>query len=219
MVRPNFIPRTRRGVGGIRLFDIPGVIYPKEVLVPKPGLNHKDGLPYREAPCWGITSREAATMLGCSPAAARTWLHRRKVPYRIVGEEGQTLRIFWRKERVMSLAEKRLPIIHKCPARLISAMEALSILHVGRSSLHRYQERGLLSVVKVRHPSDKGLRKCSYFVRKEVEQLAEHLAVMREKEAELSRIRSKSRPNPSTARRTSKSAAPSPRKSRKKKCT
>lgn len=219
MVRPNFIPRNRRGVGGIRLFDIPGVIYPKEVLVPKPGLNHKDGRPYREVPCWGITSREAATMLGCSPAAARTWLHRRKVPYRIVGEEGQTLRIFWRKERVMSLAETRLPIVHECPEPLISAVEAMRILHVGRSTLHRYQERGLLKVAKVRHPSDKGVRKCNYFVRKEVEQYAKHLEAVREKEAELDHIRTDTRAHSPSATRTRAASTTSQRKPRKKKVT
>ena len=199
------------------MFDIPGVIYPKEMLVTKAGLNQKDGQPYREAPVWGITSREAAALLGCTPPAARTWLHRRKVPYRIVGEEGQTLRIFWRKEMVMSLAENRLPIVQKQPSSLISSEEALRILHVGRSSLHRYQERGQLSVVKVRHPSGKGLRKCSYFNRKEVEKLAGRLTAMRKKEAEIATMRQETRTV--AAPQLIGPAGRSSRKRRKKKCT
>lgn len=194
MVRPNFIPRTLRGVGGVRLFDIPGVVYPKEMLVTKAGLNQKDGKPYREAPGWGITSREAANILGCTPASARSWLHRRKVPFRIVGEKGQTLRLFWRKEKVLALAAKRLPVVKKCPSTLITSVEALKILRVGRSSLHRYQEKGQLQVMKVRKPSSKGLRKCSYFDRNEVEKLAGYLSALREKEAELDLLRRARRP-------------------------
>lgn len=191
MVRPNFIPRTLRGVGGVRLFNIPGVIYPKEVLVPKAGMNRKSGLPYREVPGWGVTSREAANLLGCTPAAARTWLHRRKVPYRLVGSQGESLRLFWRKDRVISLAEQRLPIVQTCPPSYISASEALRILKVGRSSLHRYQERGQLSVVYLRIATARGLRKCCCFRRAEVEALAKHLSRIRCQESVLSRIRCK----------------------------
>lgn len=212
MVRPNFIPRTLRGVGGVRLFDIPGVIYPKDILVTKAGLNRKNGLPYTEPPPWGITSREAASILGCTPSSARTWLHRRKVPYRIVSEKGQTIRLFWRKERVVALAEQRLPVVKKCPTSLITSREALCILHVGRSSLHRYQERGQLRVVKVRYPSAKGLRKCSYFNRSDVERLAKYLEAMREKEEELRLLRRHERRAAPSARAT----PPTNRKNRKR---
>lgn len=198
MVRPNFIPRTLRGVGGIRLFDIPGVTYPKEILITKAGMNRRNGRPYREIPGWGVTSREAAALLGCTPSSARTWLHRRKVPFRLVGEEGQALRIYWRKERVVALAENRLPIVQSCPASLIPSSEALRILHIGRSSLHRYQERGLLSVMQMRRPSHKGLRKCSYYKREEVEDLAKRLNFVRSKEKELFHFRDDSPPPPAS---------------------
>lgn len=188
MVRPNFIPRTLRGVGGVRLFDIPGVIYPKEMLIPKVGYNRKNGLPYREIPGWGLSTREAADLLGCTPASARTWLHRRKVPYRLVSDDGLNTRIFWRKDKVLALAKARLPIYHHCPPSLISSAEALKILGIGRSTLHRYQERGLLSATLVRSPSNKGLRKCCYFRRAEVENLAHLVTELRSKEAELSHL-------------------------------
>lgn len=184
----------------------------------KTGLNHKDGRPYREAPPgWGLTSREAANLLGCTPASARTWLHRRKVPYRIVCEAGQTLRIFWRKDKVLSLAENRLPVVSNCPSSFISAVDALSILHVGRSSLHRYQERGQLSVFKVRYPSGKGLRQCSYFKRDEVEKLAKSLELMRRKEAQLRRMRRNTLLNPPAESSAIDHSIPRIRKRNKKK--
>ena len=75
MVKPNFIPRNLRGVGGIRLFDLPGVFYPREVLVTKAGLDHKSGLPYKEPPIhWGITTGQAADILGLSASATRSLL-------------------------------------------------------------------------------------------------------------------------------------------------
>lgn len=200
MVKPHFIPRTLKGVGGVRLFDLPGVVYPKEMLITKVGLNHKNGRPYKAAPVnWGITTNEAAAILGCTASSARTWLHRRKVPFRIVGEEGQALRFFWRKERVEALAKERLPVLRKRSQSLISSSEALCILGIGRSTLYRYERQGKLSVTKVRKPSPRGLRSCSYYNRAEVERLAEYLSSLREKEKEMRTFQQENRPPKPTA--------------------
>lgn len=195
MVKPHFIPRTLKGVGGVRLFDLPGVVYPKEMLITKVGLNHKSGRPYKEIPLnWGITTNEAAAILRCTPASARTWLHRRKVPFRIVGEAGQSLRLFWRKDRVQALAKERLPVLQRQSEELVDATEAQRILGIGRSTLYRYEMRGQLSVTKVRKPSPRGLRPCSYYKRAEVEQLAKYLQSIRAKEAEMHIFRRAHRP-------------------------
>lgn len=212
MVRPNFIPRTLRGVGGIRLFDLPGVVYPKEMLVVKPGFNRKDGRPYPYVPGWGLTSREAAALLGSTPSATRTWLHRRKVPYRIVGVEGQSLRMYWRKDRVLALARERNPIARQCPDTLILTDEARSILNVGRSTLMRYEQKGRLRVVRMRAPSNKGLRLHSFYERAEVEQLAKHLATTRAKESELNLLRRKHCPAPPAKPIDTTGPLPLPRK-------
>ena len=224
MVKPHFIPRTLKGVGGIRLFDIPGVVYPKEMLITKVGLNHKNGRPYKEAPVsWGIPTSEAAAILHCTPSAARTWLHRRKVPFRIVGEEGQSLRLFWRKERVQALAEERLPVLEQRSVEMIDSVEAQRILGVGRSTLYRYERRGQLSVTKVRKPSPRGLRTCSYYHRTEVERLAQYLHSMRAKEAEMRSFRQVNRPSnrsaPSEPEITYAASSSTPRRARlNKKC-
>ena len=195
MVKPHFIPRSLRGVGGVRLFDIPGVVYPREMLVTKAGLDHKSGKPYTKSQkAWGVTTSEAADLLHCSTSAARNWLHRRKVPYRIVGEEGQSLRLFWRRERVIELAQQRWPVLRKRNSSLITSKEAQRILGIGRSSLYRYEQRGQLSVTKMRHTTAHGMRRCSYFKRAEVERLAKYLSSARVKEAEMRSFRRSNRP-------------------------
>ena len=176
------------------MFDIPGVIYPREMLIAKAGFNRKSGRPYKDVPGWGISSREAAKLLGNTPSAARAWLHRHKVPYRIVGENGQMLRLLWRKKNVELLAHRRLPILRDIVAPLISSAEARKILCVVPSTLHRYQQKGRLNVLKVRIPTMRGLRKCSYFNRAEVERLAKYLSRMRKKESEIRSLRRSSRP-------------------------
>lgn len=189
MVRPNFIPRTLKGVGGVRLFDIPGVVYPKEILVVKKGMDPCSGKPYREAPSWGITSRDAGEILGCSPSAARAFLHRHKVLFRIVGTEGVSMAIYWHRDTVIELAKIRVPISDKRPPSLLSGKEALDILQVSRSSLQRYQESNLLHPVRVRQISDQGPRLINYYEPDEIRKLARFIALRREKEKEINSFR------------------------------
>ena len=215
MVKPHFIPRTLRGVGGVRLFDIPGVVYPKEMLITKVGLNHKSGRPYKEAPVgWGIPTSEAARILHCTPSSARTWLHRRKVPFRIVGEAGQALRLFWSRSRVLALAETRLPVLQSRPESLINSTEAQRLLGVGRSTLYRYELRGRLSVIKMRQPSPRGLRPCSYYKRAEVKRLAQYMSSVRAKEEEIRTFRRTNRPAAAATRSSLSTASPPKRKAR-----
>ncbi len=188
MVKPNFIPRTLRGVGGVKLFDLPGVIYPQEVLRVKPGMNRKNGKPYTEPPPWGISTREASVILGCTPAAARLSLHKHHVTYRLVSQPGHPMSLYWKKDQVLKLAQSRLPLIRQQPPKLITSAEALHILGVGRSSLHRYAMRGRLHVTQVRFMSSRGARRRTYFQRAEVVRLAHHLRALRKQAEQLRRM-------------------------------
>lgn len=202
MIKPNIIPRTLRGIGGIRLFDLPGVIYPKEVLVAKPGFNRKDGRPYKYTPGWGLTTRESAKLLGTTPSAARSWLHRRNVPYRIVGETGGILRLYWQKARVQTLANARLPIAPiKFPKNLISAEETRRRLQVARSTLARYEKNGRLRVVRMRARTSKGLRSRTFYHLTEVEHLADYLKASRQLEQKLLLLFNKKTLNPTSPAR------------------
>lgn len=185
MVRPNFIPRTLIGVGGVRLFNIPGVIYPDEMLHAKPGVKKKDGKPYKTPPEWGVSSKEAAEILGCSVSATRMALHKHRVHYRWVQDE-ESRRLYWRKSQVEKLLQERLPDMKEAPHKLISTKEATELLGISRSTLQRYYLRGKLKGIQVRFILPKaGARRRTYFLRAEVRRLAARLSAMRRRAAEL----------------------------------
>lgn len=188
MLTPVFPIRRRLGVGGIRLYDHPGIRYPKELFVVRRGMNRRNGRPFTDNNDWGVTSREAGRMMGCTAAAARVWLRRRRVPYRFVKSPGCVTTLYWSKARVAALVDSRLPITSRsATSSLITTAEALRILGVSRSSLYRYQIRGLLRAKYVRSLSSRGLRKCIHYYRSEVESLAAALIAIRRKQAEINR--------------------------------
>ncbi len=190
MLGPNKLPRTLRGVGGIKLIDMPGVIYPPEVLTGKGGWGRRRGHVFREAPEWGITSAGAAQILGCTASAARCTLSRHRVKCRKVLDADNIMRLYWHREQVEDLAKRRAPVVEAQPKKLISVQEALKILGVSRSSLHRYCSKGMLTEVKVRYSSSaRGLRLKSYYIKSETIKLQRHLQAMRKKQEELSRMR------------------------------
>lgn len=192
MVRPNYIPRTLRGVGGIRLFDIPGVIYPEEILRPAKGLSEKTGQAFTTPPPWGICTHEAARMLGCSSTAARIFLHKQDIPFQIVAAKGKTQCIYWSKQEVQNLCDKRLPIVKCQPAKTLSAAEARALLKIGRSTLYRYVQKRMLREVQVRMITEKGTRKMSFYLKAEVKKLAAKLNAARLHEIEAQHLRKSS---------------------------
>lgn len=189
MVRPNYVPRTLKGVGGVRLYNIPGVIYPEEMLKPGKGLNKETGKAYKTPPTWGINTHEAAKLLNCTTTAARLTLHKKNIRYQIVAEEGKTPCIYWSKKQVQAICDKRLPVVNRQPAKMISAAEARSILKVGRSTLYRYTHRNILHEVQVRMMTDRGTRKMSFYLKSEVKKLAARLNAVREHEIEAQHLR------------------------------
>lgn len=66
MVRRNIIPRRLIGAHRVRLFDIQGITYPESVLKEVPPEPIAPA-----APEWGISTNEAAAILGCKPSSAR----------------------------------------------------------------------------------------------------------------------------------------------------
>lgn len=185
MVKPNFIPRTLIGVGGVRLFDIPGVVYPKEVLHAPRGMNRGSGKPYDKVPEWGISTAEAAAMLHSSCSSARAVLHRHKVGYRQVAENGGPPRLYWRRPQVEALAARRAPLVKGCPRRMVDSATARAMLKIGRSTLYRYVQKKLLHEKQVRLVTPKGTRLKAYYLRAEVAHLAARVRAIREREREL----------------------------------
>lgn len=188
MVKPNFIPRTLVGVGGVRLFDIPGVVYPKEMLRPARGMSRDSGKPYSKVPSWGIDTATAAGMLHSSRSSARAVLHRHKIGYRLVAVSGGPPRLYWRRKQVEALAARRGPLVKQCPARMVDSVTARAMLGVGRSTLYRYVHRRLLHEKQVRLVTPRGTRVKAYYLRSEVAKLAARMRAIRARQQELTHL-------------------------------
>ena len=172
MVSSRLLPRTLRGVGGVRLIDMPGVIYPESMIHGRKGTDRASGKPYAMPPPWGISSRQAAEQLGISVRAARSMLNKHKVKYHLVAQRGSPPCMYWDKRVVSRLVAKRAPLVCKIPEKLCSAGEACVILQVSRTSLVRYVQMKLVKEYKMRHVRESGVRVESYYLRAEVRQLA-----------------------------------------------
>ncbi len=188
MVQPNFIPRTLRGVGGVRLIDLPGVVYPPEMLRVREGRDRSNGQPYTEKPAWGISTREAAAMLRCSESAARISLHKKRVRCHMVREPGGSMGLFWDRRQVEKLAGARLPIIESVPGKFVDSSTAAEMLHVGRSSLYRYSKKKWLHPHRLRVLTPSGLRIHVYYRRDEVIKLMFHLRALHMRLEEMRRL-------------------------------
>ncbi len=188
MVQPNFIPRTLKGVGGVRLIDFPGVVYPPEMLRVREGRDQSSGQPFTERPAWGISSKEAANMLHCSESAARIALHKKHVRCRQVREPGASLCLYWDRRQVEKIASSRLPIQERAPGKMVDSQTAASMLEVGRSSLYRYSKKKWLHPVRVRLQTPAGLRIHVYYKRDEVIKLKLRLGALHLRLAEMRRL-------------------------------
>ena len=117
------LQRTLTGVGGVRLIEMAGVQYPERVLRARPGYERSSGEAYREAPPWGISTRHAARLLGCSDSAARDYLHRHRVRFRVVAEPGRPCCNYWQRSAVLALVKERGEIVTRNPERLMVPLE------------------------------------------------------------------------------------------------
>lgn len=172
LARPPSLPRTLKGVGGIRLIDMPGVKYPESVIRGRKGVDTRSGKPHSEAPKWGICSRDAALLLGVSVRSARAMLNRQKSKFRLVTQAGSCACMYWDKRVVARMLARRMPLVRRVPEKLCTAKEACYILLVARSSLSRYVKNGLLKEYPVRLVTPSGVRSMSYFLRADVRKLA-----------------------------------------------
>ena len=167
------LPRPLVGLGGRRFYNIPGVIYPKEVLTLKPGHDPKTGRAYTKAPDWAISTVAAARLMHCTAAAARLRLHRLRTRYCVVHPKGEPQQLYWSRRQVKRWVARALPIAQESSeGTYITTAEAMKQLGVTRTSLSRYVERGLLHVQKRRIPTDCGLRTSMMFLATEIDQLA-----------------------------------------------
>lgn len=165
----NGLKRKLSGLNGARFYDLEGVTYPKEVLRAKRGHDPKTGQPYALPPKWGITTAEAAKILGCSSSAARVMLTRKRVHFHLVSRPQSPPVIYWKCDRVERIAAGKLPLISdEEAAKMLMTEEAAEYLGVGRTTVRRAMKAKVLHPVLVRVNSPQGPRKRSYLLRGEV---------------------------------------------------
>lgn len=187
--RAGHIPRTLEGVGGVKLYDIPGVKYPTSMLAESSQRKLGRTLLLNKAPSWSISARQAAAILGCLPSSARDLMHRANVRYCRVYDGTCPPRTYWDRNRVMSLARQRRPVInHKSP-RLLTAAEAVEILGVSRNTLSRYVRSGALQQFRLRVRGTSGARLGCFYLRNEVEDLCMHRRALGRVQTKAPRVR------------------------------
>ncbi|MBR3903510.1 MAG: hypothetical protein IKJ29_07635 [Akkermansia sp.] len=151
---------------------MPGVIYPEEVLHGPRGAVTGSGKAHDKIPRWGVTSRQAAEMLGVTVRSARAILSRSNSKCQLVALPGEVACMYWDRRAVARLVAKRLPLVRKVPEKLCPAREACYILLISRSTLYRYVRRGLLKEYRMRHATETGVRVVTYYLRAEVRKLS-----------------------------------------------
>ena len=156
-----------------RWANIPGVIYPKEVIQTRPRLSPENGEPYDAIPSWGITAAQAAIIIGCSVSSARAAMKKKCVTSRLVAQEGRRSRFYWEKEQVEMIASERSRVsVSEVSDGLLGVIETAKALNVSRSSIHRAIKLGKLKPIFLRVQSSKGPRRCCYFTISDINNLA-----------------------------------------------
>ena len=169
--RAGYIPRTLVGAGGVRLYDIPGVIYPDYMLSDKKKQERGGSVILSTPPPWAIPTREAARILSCNPSSARELLHRKRVRFCRVAIGPCPPTAYWDRGAVHRLAKKRRPVITDLPERLVNTTEAAQELQVSKNTLCRYARSGYLQKIRLRTRREDGARTRNYYLREEVEAL------------------------------------------------
>ena len=180
MLKPNRITRTLIGANGERFFDVPGLIYPKEVLHNPPRLEKGTGIS-DEVPPWGISTIDAAKLLKCRDSSARALLKKHGITHVKVKQKGKVLALYWDKNEISILMMKRKKELNSVPENYIDTEEACRYLNISYATLNRYINMGMLPVMRVRYRCAKGVRKKCFYLRSGVRRLRYHLQALKRK--------------------------------------
>lgn len=179
MVRRNIIPRRLIGAHRVRLFDIQGITYPESVLkeVPPEPIAPT-------APEWGISTNEAAAILGCKPSSARDVMDKLDVRKVKARRHSFPPTWYWDKSQVEAIAASRLAVLSEIPRIYMSACEVCAFLRISRSTLYRYVRHGLLEVHPIYFRSAQHTCVKHLFLRADIERFRYHLNAVRIKKRE-----------------------------------
>ena len=179
MTKPNRMKRTLIGAHGERFYDIPGLIYPEEVLLDNKEKVEKDADVCDEVPPWGIHTKDAAKLLKCKDASARALLHKQGITHLKVRTPRGYITLYWHKNEIARWMQTRKKELKQIPKEFISTDVACQYLNVSTSTLHRYIQQFRLPVIHVRHRCSKGVRVKCFFLKSGLRRLHYHLQAIK----------------------------------------
>ncbi len=134
--------KTFIGVGGREYINNPKLSFPEHVKIRRKGTDPKSGQPYASASGAFMETSSIAARLRCSPSAARQYLHRHGVRFRVVRKSTGSLTLCWRRLDVERLLTAREPVCRRAPLHYVNMEEAVRYLGVVRSYVYRLVKKG-----------------------------------------------------------------------------
>ena len=156
--------KTFIGVGGREYISNPKLSFPEHVKIRRRGTNPRSGQPYTEA---GSAFVETS--------AARQYLHRHGVRFRVVRKGTGPLALYWRRLDVERVLDGREPVRRRVPPCYMDMAGAVSMLGVVRSYVYRLVKKGLLREYRCRMKTARGLRVRCFYHREDLEHVRLHV--------------------------------------------
>lgn len=194
MVSPAWLPRTLKGLGGIRLINVPGVKFPDTAFRADKGMNPQTGKPFAHPPHDTVSTLEASRILGRGISSSHALMRKKGIPFYFVHcpGSGRPL-LYWDREAVKRLLRGLPPVQKHLPPTLVKAGDALLMLGVVRSTLYRYVVSGKLTEIRRRVMTARGYRHQCLYLKSEVMKLKSWRNACREQAISWRRFRMEQR--------------------------
>ena len=167
--------KTFIGVGGREYISNPKLSFPEHVKIRRRGTNPRSGQPYTEAGSAFVETSAVAARLCCSASAARQYLHRHGVRFRVVRKGTGPLALYWRRLDVERVLAGREPVRRRVPPCYMDMAGAVRMLGVVRSYVYRLVKKGLLREYRCRMKTARGLRVRCFYHREDLEHVRLHV--------------------------------------------
>lgn len=167
--------KTFIGVGGREYINNPSLSFPDHVKMRRKGTDPKSGQPYDGVSGAFVETEEIANRIHCSLSAARQYLHRHGVRFRVVRKGGGALGLYWLKKDVECVLARREPVCHRLPEGYVDMDAAVRMLGVVRSYVHRLTRKGLLREFRCRMNTTRGFRVRCFYHADDLEHVRQHV--------------------------------------------
>lgn len=179
---PFELPRTKIGLGAVRLINVAGATHPESALKARPGMHPKTGNPYAKPPKNTISTNQAAALLGIRPVSARARLRRCKVRKFYVQTPGSHIMAYWEKKKALELERGQAAVRSGVPRGMVGWRKAVKLLGRSRSTLQRHAQKGRVRTERVRQAMGHGLQTMCYYNVSDLKKLAAYLRLCCEQE-------------------------------------